>query len=193
MKTGKQHKELKVNTLHEIGAEGLGEAVKLARRWNHWHITLDTFARACGMPEDSRRRLELDRPDLWRLGFLELRLRRHVDELFNDWRTHRENSEVTHWLSLVGVGEYFVVVPNQQKDSWAVLQYDRAAGLERKVMFDAANYCGTEMPAQNCFARVGGALRLAGGEDERACIQYHGNEPAMGGRYLWCQHEGESD
>lgn len=50
-----------MNTLHEIGAEGLREAVKVARRWNRWHITLDTFAKACGMPKDSRRRIKLDR------------------------------------------------------------------------------------------------------------------------------------
>ena len=42
-----------MKTLHEIGAEGLREAVKVAHRWNRWHITLDTFAKACGMPEDS--------------------------------------------------------------------------------------------------------------------------------------------
>ena len=176
-----------MNPLHEIGEDGLGKAVWEARRRNRWHITLDNFAEACGMPDESRRRLELDRPQLWKFGFLEIRPRRTIDEFFNDWGTYRESSEATNWLTLVPVGGHFVMVPNQLKDMWAVLQYDRSAGAERKVMFDAANYTGTEMPAQNCSARAGGCIRLAPGEDRRACNQYHGNDEALGGRYIWCQ------
>ena len=74
-----------------------------------------------------------------------------------------------------------------------MLRYDWSAGLERKVMFDTANYCDTKMLAQNCFARVGGALRMTRDEDERACMQHHRNDPAMGRRYVWCQHRWKSD
>ena len=178
-----------MNQLYEIGAEGLGEAVREARRRDLWHITLDMFAEACGMPEDSRQRLEFDQPVLWRHGFLEFRPRRIVDELFYDWQTFRENSGVAHWLNFLSVGEYFVMVPNQRKNLWAVLRYDGLAGLERKVMFDAEDFSGTETPAHSCVARVAGCLRPSYQGDRHACSQYHGNDADLGGRYLWCQCE----
>lgn len=178
-----------MNALYDVDTAGLDEVVKEARRRDLWHITLEMFAEACGMPDDSRQRLELDQPNLWRLGFLEFRPRKIVDELFYDWRTFRENSGVTHWLNFVGVGEYFVMVPNQRKNLWAVLLYDSSAGLERKVMFDAEDYSGIETPAHSCVARVTGCLRPSYVGDRHACSQFHGNDADLGGRYLWCQCE----
>ena len=146
-------------------------------------LSLRILASAFNMDEEAQRNLQIDRPDLWKSGFLQ------VVPLWRDTRERwRENERGrSDWVLTVieALENLCVLVPNRAgMNMWAVSTFDDVSRAVRPIVFSPTDYIGTFRPALKCYPDEDGCIvELCRGR----CVRYEGYDVSLGGNHIGCR------